>query len=145
MEAVEGRCRGLAGRVEQVRAEAERAEGQHAMRQRRLHEAQIESLKLSQILERSAQIEKELDELKVEAGRDEASFVEAKQTLQRGATEIDEARARLEAAQAGHAAAEAALAEQRVRTQQAEREAQDAIFGERECTAKIAEIENSVR
>jgi chromosome segregation protein len=32
-----------------------------------------------------------------------------------------------------------------MRTQQAEREAQDATFGERECTAKIAEIDNSVR
>jgi chromosome segregation protein len=32
-----------------------------------------------------------------------------------------------------------------LRTQKAEREAQDAVFGEREVTAKIAEIDNSVR
>ena len=44
-----------------------------------------------------------------------------------------------------YVAVETALAEQRVRVQQAEREAQDAVFGEREVSAKIAEIDNSVR
>jgi len=43
------------------------------------------------------------------------------------------------------AAAESALAAQRSTLQQAEREAQDALFGERECASKIAEIDNSVR
>jgi chromosome segregation protein len=145
IEVLEERCRGLAARVEQAGLEAERAEGQHALRQRRMHEAQIESLKLSQILERSAQIDKELAELKAEAERDGAAFSDAKRTLERGAAETAGTQARLETAQAAHLAAEAALAEQRVRAQQAEREAQDAIFGERECTAKIAEIDNSVR
>ena len=145
IETLEERCRGLAARVEQARVEAERAEGQHAMRQRRLHEAQIESLKRDQALERAAQIDKELGELKVEDERDGAAFAEARRMLENGAAEISEARARLEAAQADHLAAEATLAEQRVRTQTAEREAQDAVFGERECTAKIAEIDNSVR
>jgi chromosome segregation protein len=44
-----------------------------------------------------------------------------------------------------YAAAEAALAAQRLAGQQAERAAQDAVFGERECSAKIAEIDSSVR
>jgi chromosome segregation protein len=42
-------------------------------------------------------------------------------------------------------AAETALADQRRAVQQAEREAQDALFGERECGAKIAEIDSSVK
>jgi chromosome segregation protein len=41
--------------------------------------------------------------------------------------------------------AESALAAQRQAAQQAEREAQDALFGERECASKIAEIDNAVR
>src|SRR5207302_3742019 len=51
----------------------------------------------------------------------------------------------LEAARAAHVAAESALAGQRRAAQQAEREAQDALFGERECASKIAEIDNSVK
>ena len=45
----------------------------------------------------------------------------------------------------GMARQRAALAEQRRAEQQAEREAQDALFGERECASKIAEIDHSVR
>jgi chromosome segregation protein len=45
---------------------------------------------------------------------------------------------------AAHAAAENTMAAQRRATQQAERDLQDAVFGERECTSKIAEIESSV-
>ncbi|MEW6690234.1 MAG: chromosome segregation protein SMC, partial [Pseudomonadota bacterium] len=131
--------------VEAASAEAARAEAQHATRQRKLHEAQIESLKRSQARERSAQIAAELREVEAEAGRDQAAFAEAGDTVRLAEEEIREWGGRLEAAQAAHQAAEGALSGQRVRTQQAEREAQDAVFGERECTAKIAEIDNSVR
>jgi len=42
-------------------------------------------------------------------------------------------------------AAETALADQRRAVQQADRAAQDAVFGERECASKINEIDNSVK
>jgi chromosome segregation protein len=145
IEGLEGRYAGLAQRVEQASAEAAQAESRHAEKQKKLHDAQIEALKRSQALERAAQIRSELGELEGEVARDQAGLAEATRQLQQGADEIQQARARLEAAQAAHAAAETALAEQRVRTQQAEREAQDALFGERECTAKIAEIDGAVR
>ena len=145
IEALEERCRELGKRVETAGAEAARAEAQHSTRQRRLHEAQIDSLKRTQVRERAAQIRAELGEVGTEAERDQAAFAEASGILQHGTNEIRDGRARLEAAQAAHVAAEQALAGQRVRAQQVEREAQDAVFGERECTAKIAEIDNSVR
>jgi chromosome segregation protein len=43
------------------------------------------------------------------------------------------------------AAAESTLSAQRSSLQQADRDAQDALFGERECASKIAEIDNGVR
>src|SRR4029077_12725161 len=51
----------------------------------------------------------------------------------------------VEAAREAHVTAETALATQRKTLQQSEREAQDALFGERECASKIAEIDNAVR
>jgi chromosome segregation protein len=145
IEALEERREELARRVENTTAEAARAEGQHAMRQQKLHEMQIESLKRGQALERATQIASELREVAGETARDGAAFAEAGRTLGQGAGDINEWRARLEAAQAWQAGAESALVEQRVRTQQAEREAHDAVFGERECTTKIVEIDSSVR
>ena len=163
IEDLEERCRVLAERIETTHAQAVRAETQLASRisaleqvreaigawQRDKHEAQIESLKLGQALdryrERSAQLRDELGELGRESERDGARLTEANGALARSGEKIRGAKDRLEAVRAGHLAAETALAEQRVRLQQAEREAQDAVFGERECGAKISEIDNSVR
>ncbi len=80
-----------------------------------------------------------------DAERDGARLAEARAALARIAEEIRGAKAQLETVRADYVAVETALAEQRVRAQQAEREAQDAVFGEREVSAKIAEIDNSVR
>ena len=117
--------------------------------ERERHDAQIELIKLSQaqerIKERSAQIDSELDEIAHQAGLDAERLLASKAAVERVAQEITAARADLEAVKAAHLAAETALAGQRVAAQQAEREAQDAVFSERECTSKIAEIDNSVR
>jgi chromosome segregation protein len=59
--------------------------------------------------------------------------------------EIGATRDLLQRVRLEHQAAEQAQASQRLSTQAAEREAQDAVFGERECSAKIAEINSSVR
>jgi chromosome segregation protein len=118
-------------------------------RQQEKHEAQIEALKLGQALERyrerTAQIRDEIAGVGEEDARDAARLGEARAAVARIGEEIREARQRLEAVRADYVAAESALAEQRIRTQQAEREAQDAVFGEREISAKIAEIDSSVR
>jgi chromosome segregation protein len=120
-----------------------------AARQRELHEAQIEALKLGQALERyrerSAQVGRELAEIERESGREKARQQECGGDVARAGQELRAAAERREALQADYLAAESALAGQRARVQQAEREAQDAVFGERECASKIAEIDGSVR
>jgi chromosome segregation protein len=120
-----------------------------SQRQKALHDAQIEGLKLAQAQERyrerSSQVRAELEEVRGAADRDrEAS--NASQAAAAGiGEEITRLRAAAEAAREALLAAESALAGQRQAAQQAEREAQDALFGERECASKIAEIDNSVR
>src|ERR1041384_967206 len=112
------------------------------------HDAQSEHLKalraLERYAERSAQVCAELDQIAAETQAGDAALADCRASQERIAAEIAEARARREAAQASHVESETALAAQRRAVQQAEREAQDAIFGERECTAKIAEIDRSV-
>jgi chromosome segregation protein len=163
IEELEGRCRTLAQRADAAAAEAARVEAQLAestaslerardalgTAQQQKHDAQIEALKLGQALERyrerTAQIREELAALGQETARDGARLAEARSALAKNADEIRAAKAQLETVREAYVAAETALAAQRVRTQQAEREAQDAVFGEREVSAKIAEIDNSVR
>ena len=163
IEELEQRCKVLAKRVEASGAEAARVETQLAASaaalerareaiassQRDKHEAQIEALKLGQALERcrerTAQIGDELGEIAGEADREGTQLAESRGGMLRIGEEIRGAKERLEAVRAGDMAAESGLAEQRLRALQAEREAQDAVFGERECTAKISEIDNSVR
>jgi chromosome segregation protein len=118
-------------------------------RQKALHDAQIEGLKLSQAQERyrerSAQVRAELDEVRTEAARVAEALAASRGAAGRIAEEIDELKTTTEAARAALLGAESALAAQRQAAQQAEREAQDALFGERECGSKIAELDNAVR
>ncbi|HEU4440480.1 MAG TPA: chromosome segregation protein SMC, partial [Burkholderiales bacterium] len=120
-----------------------------SQRQKALHDAQIEGLKLAQAQERyqerSSQVRAELDEVRGAADRDREALNASQQAAVRIGEEITRMRADTEAAREALLAAEGALARQRQGAQQAEREAQDALFGERECGSKIAEIDNSVR
>jgi len=113
------------------------------------HDAHIALIRLQQTeeryRERSAQIDGELAAIGQEAERDGARRAQALEALAAIGEEIGAARARLDAQREAHAAAEAALTTQRLALQQAERDAQDAAFGERECSAKITEIDSSVR
>jgi chromosome segregation protein len=163
IESLEERCRGLAQRAQAATAEAKGAESrlaEHTLaleqardavgrRQQEKHDAQIEALKLGQALERyrerTAQIREEVGVLVREGEGDGARLAEASAAAARIGDEIRDARQKLEAVRTAYVAAETALAEQRIRTQKAERETQDALFGEREISAKIAEIDGSVR
>ena len=163
IEVLDERCRDLAQQAEATGVEAKRSETRFAdhtaaleqardtvaARQQEKHDAQIEALKLGQALdryrERTTQIGDEIGGIGQEGERDGARLIEARGAEARIGDEIRETRLALEAVRAGYIAAETALAEQRIRTQQAEREAQDAVFGEREISAKIAEIDSSVR
>jgi chromosome segregation protein len=117
--------------------------------ERARHDAEIESVKFAQaqerFRERSSQVRAELDDLEAEAARGQDALAACLEKIADVGKAIGEAREKLEAGRAAHAAAEGAAAEQRRAVQQAEREAQDAVFGERECGSKIAEIDHSVR
>ncbi len=130
------------GALEQARLEI-------SARQKAQHDAQIEQLKLMQAQdryrERSEQVRAELDQIGAEMESGNSALAESRASQERIAGDIAAARERLEGARAAHVATETALAEQRRAVQQAEREAQDALFGERECSSKISEIDNSVK
>jgi chromosome segregation protein len=163
IESLDERCRVLAQKAETAGAEAKRIENRLAehmvaldqardavgTRRQEKHDAQIEALKLGQALERyrerTTQIRDEIGVVGQECERDGTRLTEARAAEVRIGDEIRAAKHKLEAVRAGYVAAETALAEQRIRTQQAEREAQDAVFGEREISAKISEIDSSVR
>ena len=163
IEGLEGSVSEMAAQVDAAAAEAQRLDGELAERntaleqardaqaeaQQAKHAAQIEALKLSQALERfrerQAQVTQELGTVTTEIEGLEARLAEVRAALEAIGGEIREARAALETVREAYVAAESALAAQRIAVQQAEREAQDAVFGEREVTAKINEIDNSVR
>ncbi len=163
IEALEGRCSALAARLGQAKEALEDAEAQAAERAESLeaarqqvverqaaqHDAQIAQLKLAQAeeryRERSAQVQAELAEIAQEAAERQGTSDAARARVTGLDHEIAAARQALDAARGAYVAAETALAEQRRAVQQADRAAQDAVFGERECGAKIAEIDNSVK
>ncbi len=163
IEALEKRCRELALKVagaergqQGIESEAmertaalEQARLDIAERQRAQHDAQIEHLKVMQAAERyrerSAQVRAELEALDAEAAQGTRSLAACQAAQARIVEEIAERGNDLETARAALFAAESALADQRRTAQQAERDAQDAVFGERECASKISEIDNSVR
>jgi chromosome segregation protein len=163
IETLSGRCTELARQLEGAQraleaAESERAAGEAALeaareeigrQEKARHDAQIEQLKLAQAQERyrerSAQLQAEQTELTDEAERGAQALAACERAAAAIGDEIAAARARLEATRTEHINAESALADQRRAVQQAERDAQDALFGERECGSKIAEIDHSVR
>ena len=163
IEELEKRCSELASRLASAESEQrgreeevssrldslEQARAGISERQKALHDAQIENVKLSQAQERyrerSSQVRAELDEVQAEAARGSEALAVSQATSTRVAEEIAQRKTEADAAREALATADSALAAQRSALQQAEREAQDALFGERECSSKIAEIDNSVR
>jgi chromosome segregation protein len=140
------------GREEDLTARSDALEGartQIAARQKALHDAQIENVKLSQAQEhyreRSAQVRAELDEVRVGVEGGRQALAKSKHGAEALTGQILELKKRAEAAREALASAERTLSAQRSSLQQADRDAQDALFGERECGSKIAEIDNGVR
>jgi chromosome segregation protein len=163
IEDLEERCAGLAAKLAAAKDDLERTEAaaaernaalddarlQVSDRQKARHDAQIEQLKHAQAeeryRERHAQVQAELAGIELEASGSRQAFADCEAKVAATGADIGGARETLETARAAHVGAETALADQRRAAQQAEREAQDAVFGERECSSKIAEIDNSVK
>jgi chromosome segregation protein len=163
IEELEKRCKSLEEARRRAEQSLEAAESHAAERTEALeaarteisrlekarHDAQIEELKLTQseerYRERSAQVQAELAEIDRETERARQALSACQAAISRGDEAIAAARERLELAREALVSAENAVVEQRRVAQQSEREVQDAIFGERECASKIAEIDNSVK
>lgn len=163
IEALEARLPALGTVVSDATARKERIDTELAQRQVALeeareaiaahqaerHDTQIELLKLNQADERyrdrTAQIRSELGEIAAEAERDRERLSQCEAQAAALDEEIRSNRTRLETVKTEHVAIETALADQRRAVQQAEREAQEAQFGERECASKVTEIDSSVR
>src|SRR6185503_13515789 len=151
IEGLRERCKHLAAQTETARAAASGTESELEAREASLEAAreEIERLKLDQALqrfaERAAQIGAELVEIQQEVTLGGERLEQCRAAIARIGAEIEAARTTLGTVQAEYAAAETGLAERRQALQRAEREAQDAVFEERECASKISELDNSVR
>ncbi|MEK7362308.1 MAG: chromosome segregation protein SMC, partial [Pseudomonadota bacterium] len=112
-----------------------------------VHEQQMESLRLSQGLERfqerSRQIRLELDEIARQQETERSSQAAAAASLAHHQQAMNMATERVAATVQAHAQAEQGLNAQRQALQQAEHEDQEALFYEKECSSKINEIKSS--
>ncbi|OGA18046.1 MAG: chromosome segregation protein SMC [Betaproteobacteria bacterium RIFCSPLOWO2_02_FULL_63_19] len=163
IEFLAGEARGLVESIDRARRElesleqalAEHDEGLSALRaagaalRQRHHERQLEHVKLTQGQERYAarnqQIERELEEIGQQMESEESARSASQTRLedQRLAMAVlDEQLAHIKAA---HDATGQALEAQRRALQQAEREVQETVYAEKECTNKIGEIERSLQ
>ncbi len=115
----------------------------------KVHEHQMESLRLSQGLqrfqERSQQIQAELDEIFRQQEPEQASHAKAMASLTEHQQVMNAATQQLEAAMLSYQRAEAQMNAQRQALQQAEQEEQQATFHEKECLSKISEINASLK
>jgi chromosome segregation protein len=159
IEELEKRCAELGDRLAAAERELRQCEEQATLhsdaleqarrhiddRQKGLHAAQIENLKLTQAQERYRERRAELDAVRGEAAQAQQALLVCKEQASQLSSQIAQLKAQADAAREALAAADGALATQRAALQQAERETQDALFGERECASKIAEIDNGVR
>ena len=144
-----GELEALEESLAQRNAALEESRAEIGARQKAQHDAQIEQLKALQAQERyrerASQVQSELEHVRAELESGAAALAASQAAQERIGADIAAARERLEGAREAHVAAETALAERRGAVHKAEREAQDAVFGERECGAKISEIDNSVK
>ena len=161
IEALETEAREREDSIEKRRAElsglerslAEHDEGLAKLRvagtalKQRHHERQLENLKLTQgeerYQERSRQIDGELGEIKAQQAQERATQAAAEAGLERHQSEIDALYRKLESTQKDQDSAESNLEMQRKAVLQAEREAQEAGYVEKDCISKISEIERS--
>ncbi len=115
----------------------------------RVHEQQMENLRLSQGLERfrerSRQIQLELDEIARQQEVEHASQAAAEASLASHLQIMDVAAAQVHLAEQAYRQAEDALNGARQALQQSEHEEQEAVFYEKECSSKINEIKSSLQ
>jgi len=124
---------------QQAQLTTARRAGQEA--QQRFHAAQVEALKLTQAQarfeERSAQIDRDLAELKRQDEIEQSRLERAEGDGEIQRDRLGDVRQRLEQAMDGQRQTDAVLRESRQVEAQLAREAQEAGFSERECVSKL--------
>ncbi|HEY3432740.1 MAG TPA: chromosome segregation protein SMC [Rhodocyclaceae bacterium] len=107
----------------------------------RVHNAQVEALKLTQAQaryeERAGQIDRDMEDILRQEEAERTSLMRADEGSGRWLEQLDDIRARLDETHHQHREAEVALREARALEQQLSREAQEAGFSERECLSKL--------
>jgi chromosome segregation protein len=125
----------------------EEARGNIDELQEQAHAIQVETLKLSQMLERhrerQAQIDAGLEDMAAEEEAENERLFAAEQAIEAQGEQIDVLRQATDEALIRLEQAERALADERGRIGAAERDVQDAQFRQRECRSKIEEIDNN--
>jgi len=113
-----------------------------------LHTLQVQLLKLTQERDKSqdrlVQIESERTEIQLGIVTEQDAMAAFDAALAHLSEEMVREREVLERARALHTEAEGALEEQRRRISSAERDVQDAGYAQRECVAKIDEVQRSI-
>lgn len=117
--------------------------------QQDLHQLQLEVQKLAQLEaqahQRSQAIERELAEVRSAIEREQEQKQASAKALRELRLRMEELLEHLQDAKHARDEAEEALNRQRSRLGEVERAAQEAVFGERSCAAKVAELENLLR
>lgn len=142
LEAAEESCHELRSSVSDLRHDGSELQQLH-------HDLQMQSLKLSQLTERTSQRRRQIDgELAEIAQQVEAEALRREEAV----AKLTEYRARVavlkeqaEKEKLAREAAEQFLDAQRRLAQDASREMQEAAFHEKTCTGKIIEMENAIR
>ncbi len=116
-----------------------------ASQQRRCHDLELEVLQLRQAAaaaaRRRAQIVQELEELAAQYAVEEEIGGSLRAELADAQSQLHDAFARRDAARHARNEADVAMARARERGRAAERAAQEAVFAERSCQARLAELE----
>ncbi|ARO87241.1 chromosome segregation protein SMC [Nitrosospira lacus] len=142
LEAAQEDCRELESSVSRLRYDAGQLQQEH-------HNAQIQALKLTELVERAnqrrSQIDSELAEIDHQAVVETARVRVAETKLAEYRIQIEVLREQVKSEQLAAEAAEQLLNAQRQLAQNAVKEVQETIFHEKTCQNKIHEVENSVQ
>jgi len=127
--------------VQQTQAGLAQARRDEQDARSRVHNAQVEALKLTQAQaryeERAGQIDRDMGDILRQEEAERATLMRADEGSGRWLEQLDAIRERLEQAHHQHRDADVALREARAMEQQLSREAQEAGFSERECLSKL--------
>ena len=138
-----------AAHVAQCQADLVGLRNQVSETQSHHHRLQMEAVQLTQMVERATQRSEQIGHELAEIGEQIEGETEQQLTSESRLEEIqatlDELKEHFEAGKQARAQAENTLSEQRQAAQSAEREAQSALFHEKDCQNKISELNNNIQ